>query len=236
MINIIKQVSQIREKLERYGTWLEGFNIGICNGFNAVFNGLTLTLELLDYYYNVWASYDASRLSRKEIESRRRENAERVIEITKWAFVHAMSIIEFSLKDAVRVIDPSIMKSIETRKSKSRKRKRVFIYLRDIVEELKSKKCMSDEVHGNWVALITIRNLVVHNNAIADSNKVLRIGDMEIHLRKGRMLKGKLDFFVKLMDYAVEGYKQTLEALLTCSSKQLGVAAYTRPRRQSLSQ
>ena len=235
MINIIKQVSQIREKLERYGTWLEGFNIGICNGFNAVFNGLTLTLELLDYYYNVWASYDASRLSREEIESRRRENAERVIEITKWAFIDAMSIIEFSLKDTVRVIDPSIMKDIETRKSKGRKRKRVFIYLRDIVEELKNRKCLSDEVYGNWITLITIRNLVVHNNAIADSNKVLRIGDMEIHLRKGRMLKGKLDFFVELMDYAVDSYKQTLEALLTCSSKQLGVAAYTRPRRQSLS-
>jgi len=235
LIDIIKQVSQIREKLERYGTWLEGFNIGFCNGFNAVFNGLTLTLELLDYYYNVWASYDVSRLSREEIESRRRENAERVIEITKWAFIDAMSIIEFSLKDAVRIVDPSILKSIEARKSRGCRRKRVFIYLRDIVEELKNRNCMSDEVYGNWITLITIRNLVVHNNAIADSNKVLRIGDMEIYLKKGQMLKGKLDFFVKLMNHAVDSYKQTLEALLTCSSKQLGVAAYTRPRRQSLS-
>ena len=235
MIEIIEQVSQIREKLKRYGNWLESFNTGIYNGFNAVFNGLTLTLELLDYYYNAWTSYDVSMLSPEEIESRRRENAERVIEITKWAFVHAMSIIEFSLKDAVGVIDPSIMKDIETRKSKGRKRKRVFIYLRDIVEELKNRNCMSDEVYGNWITLITIRNLVVHNNAIADSNKVLRIGDMEIYLKKGQMLKGKLDFFVKLMNHAVDSYKQTLEALLTCSSKQLGVAAYTRPRRQSLS-
>lgn len=149
--------------------------------------------------------------------------------------MHAVSIIEFSVKDAVRTIDPSILESIEARKSGSRKRKRVFIYLRDIVEELKNRKCLSDEVYGNWIALIAIRNLVVHNNAIADSNKVLCIGDMEIYLRKGRMLRGKLDFFVELMDYAVDSYKQTLEALLTCSSKQLGVAAYTRPRRQSLS-
>jgi len=216
LIDIIKQVSQIREKLKRYGAWLEGFNIGIYNGFNAVFKGLTLTLELLDYYYNVWVSYDASRLPREEIESRRRENAKRIIEITKWAFIDTMSIIEFSLKGAVRVIDPSIMKSIEARKSRGCRHERVFIYLRDIVEELKNRNCMSDEVYGNWITLITIRNLAVHNNAIADSNKVLCIGDMEIYLKKGQMLKGKLDFFVKLMDYAVDSYRYTLEALPTC--------------------
>lgn len=80
---------------------------------NAIFNTLTLTLELLNYYYNVWASYDTSKLSPEEIEGKRRENAERVIEITKWAFVHAMSIIEFSIKNAVKIIDTSMLKSIE---------------------------------------------------------------------------------------------------------------------------
>ena len=152
-----------------------------------------------------------------ESERVRRENAEKVIEITKWAFVHAMSIIEISVKDAVRSIDPNILKSIETRKSGSRKR--VFIYLRDVVKELENRESLSNVMYDNWVTLIIIRNLVVHNNAIADSDMVLHIDSVEIRLRAGQMIRGKLDFFIKLIDYAVESYRRTLEALLSSKSR-----------------
>ena len=74
-------------------------------------------------------------------------------------------------------------------------------------------------MYNNWDVLIVVRNLVVHSNAVADRDEVLRIGDMEIHFRKGQMLRGKLDFFVKLIDYAVEGYRYMLEALSTCTSR-----------------
>lgn len=81
---------------------------------------------------------------------------------------------------------------------------------------MKRSCCISDEVYSSWNGLIRIRNLVVHNNAIADQNELLRIGDMEICLRERQMLREKLNFFVKLIDYAVDSYRYTLEALPTC--------------------
>ena len=218
MLGIIEYVFRIRDKLEKYGEWLENFNKNVFNGFNAVYNALTLTLELLNYYYNVWTSYDVSRLSPDEIDRLRKENAERVIEITRWAFVHTMSIIEFSIKNSLEFINPSILRSIRTRKSKGRKHKRVHIHLRDIIKELKRRRCIGDDVYNNWLVLIEIRNLVVHNNTIADSDKVLYIGGMNIQLVKNQMLKGELNFFVKLIDHAIESYKQTMEKLPNCRS------------------
>lgn len=214
MKEVVDYIDQIRTKLSEYGDWLDKFNNKLFNGFNAIFNGVTLTLELLNFYYEIWGSCRASGSSPEEVENLRRENAERVIMITKWAFVHAMSIIEFSIKNAVKIINPSILKSIEKRKSSGGKR--VFIYLRDIVEELKKKGCICEKVYRGWDAVINIRNLVVHNNAIADRNKVLHVGDLEIELKEGEMVKRELDFFVMLIDHAVENYKRTLEALQYC--------------------
>ncbi|RLE53678.1 MAG: hypothetical protein DRJ26_03065 [Candidatus Methanomethylicota archaeon] len=92
----------------------------------------------------------------------------------------------------------------------------LLIYLKDIVEKLKRRGCISDKVYSNWARLIRIRNLVVHNNTVADRDEVLHIGDMEICLREGQALRGGLDYFVKLVDYAVDSYRYTLEALPTC--------------------
>ncbi|RLE53679.1 MAG: hypothetical protein DRJ26_03070 [Candidatus Methanomethylicota archaeon] len=94
LLDVIEYIHRIRGKLEK-------FNKNIYNGFNAIFNALTLTREFLNYYYSRWASYDVSKLSLDEVERLRKEDAERVIEITKRAFLHAMSIIEFSVKGAV---------------------------------------------------------------------------------------------------------------------------------------
>lgn len=87
------------------------------------------------------------------------------------------------------------------------------------MKELKERECISGEVYSNWVTLIGIRNLVVHNNAIADEDKVLRVGDIETRLKEGQMLKGELGFFVKLIDYAIESYRHMLEALPSCKPR-----------------
>lgn len=84
------------------------------------------------------------------------------------------------------------------------------------MEELKDRGCITDEACKAWEALIEVRNSIVHNNAIADEDKTYRIGDAEIRFEKGRMLKGPLNFFIKLIEYAVENYKVTLKVLRTC--------------------
>ena len=63
MLDVIEHIHRIRGRLE-------SFNKNIYNGFNAIFNALTLTLEFLDYYYSRWASYDVSKLPLDEVEER----------------------------------------------------------------------------------------------------------------------------------------------------------------------
>ena len=76
LLDVIEYIHRIRGKLERYGDWLDRFNKNIFNGFNAIFNILTLVLELLDCYYAKWVSYDVGKLSSNEIERIRRECCE----------------------------------------------------------------------------------------------------------------------------------------------------------------
>lgn len=51
-----------------------------------------------------------------------------------------------------------------------------------------------------------MRNIIVHNNGIADKNVKYKINDLEIVFEENKMTKGKLDTFVKLTNIAVDLY------------------------------
>jgi len=117
LVNLINHVKEVRRKLEEYGDWLHNFDSRLHNGFNSIYNALTLTLELLDHYLSWWCSeFVISMLSTGRVEDLEGEKAERIIEVTKWAFIHSMSIIEFSVKDALKRVNPDILSSIISKK------------------------------------------------------------------------------------------------------------------------
>ncbi len=208
MRRIIDHVYSLRLQLEKYGDWLEQYNSSIPNAFNMIFNDLTLTLELLDYYYRVWSSLDVSAFSAEDVERRRKENWKRVMQITKWAFIDALSSLEFSLKKMLETINPKVLSVIKER------RRNKPIYLRSIIKELHREGYVNDEAYNGWITLIEIRNCVVHNNAIPESNRTLYLNGLKIVFTRGQMLTAKLDFFIKLIDYAIKNYKRLVEALI----------------------
>lgn len=119
-----------------------------------------------------------------------------------------MSIIEYSLKTVVEQIlskCPEIENETE------------YLYLRKIIKALKDAGHVGDKDWNSWKGLIDVRNVVVHRNAIPDKDDEHKICGISVPFIKGKRLKGSLDFFVKLIECAIELYKRILENLHACN-------------------
>jgi len=174
-----------------------------------IFNNTTLTLELLTYYFKIWKRPPPPSLSSDEIERLRKENAQRVLTITKWAFVSALSLIEYSAKETLKIIKDKSFKQLREKLQQDEP-----VYLRTIMKKSQETKLIDEKQYKTWKTLIKIRNVIVHNNAIADINAKFEINDMKITFIKGEMLKGKLDFFVKLLEITIDHWKKWLHEFL----------------------
>jgi hypothetical protein len=204
---LLLSLDTIREKSKDYGDWLTGIDPKYPDSFAMIFNDTTLTLEMLDYYYGIWKR---KRLLPTDVIKRlREENAQRVLGITKWAFISALSIIEYTAKEMLKMANTN---SFEYLRAKLQSGKRV--HLSEIIERSKKITLIDVEQYETWRALIEVRNAVVHNNAIADIDGGYKIDDIEITLVKGKMLRDKLNFFIKLLGITTDQYYKWLRALL----------------------
>lgn len=199
---LLLPLADIRQKLKRYGDWLDKLKVKIPNSFNMIFNSTTLTLEILSYYYMEWGKPRA--VPSSEVERIKKENAERVMEITKWMFIHALSILEYSTKELLKIInEENLPPELKELKNELQQGKR--IYLRRIMDKSREAKLIDNEQYRTWEGLIEIRNVIIHNNAIADRTETFKLSDeLEVSFSKGEMLKGKLDFFIKLLNITID--------------------------------
>jgi len=212
MREILEIIADIRGRLKEHGDWFDSVEPGLPNAFNTVFNHITLILELLSHYYRIW-SRAPPYVDEAKIMRMRRENAERVLEITKWAFISALSSMEYALKELLKASDRAVsIQQLQRLRRKLLEGKKV--YLRNIVKSCRAVGIIDDEQYKVWECLIEVRNAVVHNNAVADKDAEYRIGNFTVTFSKGETLKGRLDFFVKLLQVAVEHYNKLLQALL----------------------
>jgi len=212
---LIKKLHGIMEKCRLYGDKLEKelVNDHIAHDprhscFAMVFNNSTITLELLSYYYEIWGKMHGDNV--EEIERAKKENAERCIESTKWLFIGSMSSMEFCVKESIKLYPKSsIVKELQRKK---------YIYLSDIVRKSSEEGLISKKAEEDWIHIIELRNLVVHNNGIADKDDSYSIGSLCITLMNGKMAKGKLDFFIDLVEFSIENYNSLINNLVKYGS------------------
>ena len=200
MERLMKQLASLRTKCKRFGDELEikTTTSDLRSGcFAMLFNSTTLTLELLSYYYGIWKR--TYTMTKEQIERSKEENAQRCMEITKMQFILAISNIEYCMKE---VLDMYPRHSLAKWCCKQKR-----IYLSGIINESKKIRLIDDKEHRFWDCILKVRNVVVHNNAIADFSKTYQINGLTISFVKGKMLKGKLDFFIKLTDKAIDLYR-----------------------------
>lgn len=193
MEKLIQQVISIREKCKEYQDNLDkksGDEI-IQNDprsgcFGMIFNGATVTLELLDHYYSIWSKrYTVTIAERNKIVG---ENAERCMKILRMLFIDSLSSIEYSIKNSILLYPNSEL----YRYAKKQQRKGKTISLRAIIQ--KSKSFIQNE-YKYWDFILITRNCAVHNNSIADRNLEIDINGRKFKMEKGEMMRDKLDFF-----------------------------------------
>ena len=90
------------------------------------------------------------------------------------------------------------------------------IYLRKIVREARNAEIIDESEYKVWKTLIAIRNSIVHNNAVADSNAECSLDGLEIVMIKGDMMKGKLNFFIRLLGITIDLYHDLLCSCFSC--------------------
>jgi len=170
-----------------------------------IFNKATMVAELLSYYFEIWKNPLMHGIKVEDVKRAREENAERCIEVTKWLFINSLSAIEYCMKEAMNLHSNHPLAKWYCKQQQQSKR----VYLRGIVTtEANSKRIgiVKDTDYEFWKCMVDVRNSVVHNNAVADQNTTCQADGAVISFVKGKMLRGKIDFFVKLTDKAIDLY------------------------------
>lgn len=136
------------------------------------------------------------------------ELTERKVVAAKDLFVDVISAIEKASKDAVR-LHPGSCVAADVGKDARR------INLRSIIDASAACGLLSEGDVKEWNDILLIRNLAVHNNAMADRPAVCRVGDISISLRPGRMMKGPPETYVVLTSRAVTLFHTWFVSLVT---------------------
>jgi len=166
-----------------------------------IYNTATLTLEMLSYYYEQWKGPHIVS-SEEDLRRSREENAQRCVEITKMQFISSVSSIEYCVKETISLY-PKHPLAKWCNNQQQRKRR---IYLGGIITESKRMGLVDNKEYDSWGCILKVRNAVVHNNGIADHDKTYQIDGATVTFIKGKMLRGKLDFCVRLTDKAADLY------------------------------
>jgi len=212
---LLKKVTELHEKVRQYGdeiSQLLGISPDVSDPrsgcFGMIFNHLTLTLELLHYYYSIWGRLRV-KVSPEKREGLRQENAERCITILSWLFIACLSSIEYSAKSCLAsyAVGSPVKKLAKVKVGQR-------VYISSIVNNSKAHNLIDDDEYDDWQNLILVRNCLVHNNAVSDTDKILDIGGTRLVASAGKMFQGKLDCYAVLTEVAIERYFSWVKTIL----------------------
>jgi hypothetical protein len=155
--------------------------------FGMAFNSITMTLELLDHYNNLWANLNPADFP--NAEETREQNGQRVTLLQKMCFIELMSAFEFSAKKAV-LNNKSTFGEFKGR-----------IYLTGIMNKSKDIGLIDDAQLQLWKGASKLRNSLVHNNGIAEENAQYDFPDVKVTLKEGVMSQGDLKLFALVSEW-----------------------------------
>ena len=203
MKDVLKDYWDLRNKAHGHGDNITKFfhiqpHEIPANVFAMAFNDITMALELIDHYYNIWGA-PTTKIS-TSVEETKKQNAERVIAIQKMVFIGIMSSLEFCAKQIIKQSFHNLGRF------KGR------IYLKQIMEKSKDHSVISDSDFRLWEGVINFRNTLVHNNGIGEIDAVYTYPKCELKMSDGKMTQGNLRLFPSLTDWVLDSIKHWLSA------------------------
>lgn len=204
MKDVIDEYWKLRQKLHSYGDEVITPE-GDTGFFGACFNDVTLTIELLTYYYNLWKQNFQK--PQEEIDRSKEENAQRVTTITKWLFLAIVSAMEFDAKK--KVTEAKRLEFLGLKNSLISDEK---VYLFDIMEKSRDAQLLPHDNFNNFEAILYIRHCLIHNNGVSNKDRLYApIKNQLRRFEKGKMIQGNLHTFYKFSDILVEHYRDWLK-------------------------
>jgi hypothetical protein len=143
---MLEVIASLKETIEfckvnwsLFGESLPGYQ----NTFRSIWNALALTVELLECYKKQWSSRPLHGRTPGEIHRIQSQNWDRVNQISKWAFVSAVSSIEYSSKLLIKRASSGPLKLLGESKR---------VYLSEIINHSKKNSMVDDDTHAQWSA------------------------------------------------------------------------------------
>lgn len=191
----------LRAKAQSYGLVFEQ-NYPDLNAFAAISNGLTLTAELLDYYYSKWTDEGLKKITG--------EYERRIVTICKWTFIHSFSIIEYISKMLILRKNHKAFKEIIKNIKSGKKR----VYFSTIINRSAKKSLLSKENKTIWDGLREIRNALVHNNAYMDIDLEFNVDVYQFKFKKGEGITGGIALTLKFTEFLLAYYNDWVTTII----------------------
>lgn len=166
--------------------------------FGMAFNGITLSLELIDHYCVLWKNLTTT--TGPSLEEAKEQNGQRVILIQKMCFIEIMSSFEFCAKHIVSK-NPSLFGTFKGR-----------IYLEKIMTSSNELGLMDDATLHLWQGLIRLRNSLVHNNGISSETAQYFYPSVVLTVQDCSMIRGNLRQYGALTEWLLDAAQQWIES------------------------
>ena len=204
MICVTKDLDDFLVKVKGYAEFVDNEIADRENDFRSmcfwnIYNRAVMTKEIVTFYTKAWENMDVPIDLGPEI-------TERIVTVTRDMFVDTVSSIEKASKDCVNAYTLSGLKE-RSMVGKS------YLYLRTIISSSVDMGYTTESQGQEWDDILLMRNLVTHNNSVADRSKVFEVEGLKISMRPNRMMKGPSNTFVVLTDRVAELFKEWLTTI-----------------------
>ena len=204
MICVTKDLDDFLVKVKGYAEFVDNEIADRENDFRSmcfwnIYNRAVMTKEIVTFYTKAWENMDVPIDLGPEI-------TERIVTVTRDMFVDTVSSIEKASKDCVNAYKLSGLKE-RSMVGKS------YLYLRTIISSSVDMGYTTESQGQEWDDILLMRNLVTHNNSVADRSKVFEGEGLKISMRPNRMMKGPSNTFVVLTDRVTELFKEWLTTI-----------------------
>ena len=152
-------------------------------------------VEYLEYFQSIMSLLLSSGQTRSKIKKLGPKALKQLL-------VSVLSVIEYSMRNIVDFYPNSTL-YIKISEWKSRGRK---VYIKDVVNVSSNLGIIDEASRNNWVNVIDIRNLLVHNNAICDLSSDKVVGGVRIRMVEGEPLEMKPKDIIRLIEIVINEF------------------------------